>query len=235
MGNILKALKELYVAVDGSDPGKISGVKSAVNAIAEQLGGDGDAKLLSEAIKDLTAVMPDPKAETMLAGIIDRSITEVSNSEVTSIGSYAFSGCTSLASADFPEATSIGSAAFSGCTALETITVPKVTSVDPGNYGSLSGAFAGCTSLVSADFPEITSISKNMFYACTSLETLILRKNEVATLDSGALAGTKIDSRTGYIYVPDDLVDSYKSAQNWSTYAAQIKGLSELPTNTETV
>jgi hypothetical protein len=31
------------------------------------------------------------------------------------------------------------------------------------------------------------------------------------------------------IYVPDALVNSYKSASNWSTYADRIKGLSELP------
>ena len=34
---------------------------------------------------------------------------------------------------------------------------------------------------------------------------------------------------TGYIYVQDNLVEQYKSATNWSTYADQIKPLSELP------
>ena len=33
----------------------------------------------------------------------------------------------------------------------------------------------------------------------------------------------------GYIYVPDALVNSYKSASNWSNFASQIKGLSEYP------
>lgn len=33
----------------------------------------------------------------------------------------------------------------------------------------------------------------------------------------------------GYIYVPDSLVNSYKAASNWGTYASQIKGLSEYP------
>ena len=31
-----------------------------------------------------------------------------------------------------------------------------------------------------------------------------------------------------YFYVPDNLVDSYKAATNWSTYAAQIRPISEL-------
>lgn len=33
--------------------------------------------------------------------------------------------------------------------------------------------------------------------------------------------------KDGYIYVPDALVDSYKAATNWSTYASQIRPLSE--------
>ncbi len=33
----------------------------------------------------------------------------------------------------------------------------------------------------------------------------------------------------GYIYVPDELVDAYKTATNWSVFANAIKGLSELP------
>ena len=31
------------------------------------------------------------------------------------------------------------------------------------------------------------------------------------------------------IYVPDALVNDYKAATNWSTYADRIKGISELP------
>lgn len=38
---------------------------------------------------------------------------------------------------------------------------------------------------------------------------------------------TLIASGTGFIYVPDALVESYKTATNWSTYADQILPLSE--------
>ena len=41
-------------------------------------------------------------------------------------------------------------------------------------------------------------------------------------INSGAIA-----NGTGYIYVPDNLVEDYKVAANWSTYASQIKPLSE--------
>ena len=63
---------------------------------------------------------------------------------VTSIGSYAFSGCSGLTSVTIPEGvTSIGGAAFDGCSGLTSITIPSsVTSIG-------SGAFSGCRGLTS--------------------------------------------------------------------------------------
>jgi hypothetical protein len=40
---------------------------------------------------------------------------------------------------------------------------------------------------------------------------------------------TKIANGEGYIYVPASMVDSYKSASNWSTYAAQIRAIEDYP------
>ena len=140
-----------------------------------------------------------------------------------SIGTYAFYGCSSLTSADFPVATSIDSYAFQSCSALTTVSLPAVTSI--GN-----SVFQYCSALTSADFPVVTSIGSYAFRYCSALTSLTLSKNQVATLGStSALQSTPIASGTGYIYVPDDLVDQYKAATNWATYANRILPISQKP------
>ena len=90
-------------------------------------------------------------------------------------------------------------------------------------------AVSSCTALHTAEFDILTKMVGVSFNGCTALEKLILRSSTMCSLaNASALARTKIESGTGYIYVPDNLVDSYKGATNWSTYANQIKGLSEL-------
>lgn len=100
----------------------------------------------------------------------------------------------------------------------------------------LSSAMRSNRAIKTIDLPStITQIMDWSMCTCPQLDTVICRATTVPTMSSttgvyGVLAGSKIAAGTGYIYVPDDAVDAYKAATNWSTYAAQIKGLSELPT-----
>jgi hypothetical protein len=81
-----------------------------------------------------------------------------------------------------------------------------------------------------ADLGLVTNLP-SWSLASTALETVILRKTDkICTLQvTNALSGTPIEKGTGYVYVPRDLVDAYKSASNWSTYANQIRAIEDYP------
>ena len=121
-------------------------------------------------------------------------------------------------------ATSIGSLAFYHQTALTTVTTSATTI--GGN------AFEGCTALTTVDLTSTSpvAIGWNAFKDCAALESLIIRSSTVSNLSStGALYSSKIQRGLGGIYVPDDLVSSYKSATNWSAFADSIYPISEYP------
>ncbi len=102
---------------------------------------------------------------------------------VTSIGSSAFDGCSSLASITIPEGvTSIGDYAFYGCSSLATITIPQsVTSI--GYY-----AFEHCSSLASVSIGNgVTSIGVEAFYNCSSLASVSIG-NGVTSIGDYAFA-----------------------------------------------
>lgn len=149
-----------------------------------------------------------PSFETELAeqkaitnSIIDRTITgHYENNEISSVGNYAFAQCKKIESINFPNAIVI--------------------------YGY---AFDNCQNLKIAELPMVNEIQHPSFRNCAQLEKFILRGDSVASLsNTNVFLYSGIANGTGYIYVPDELVDSYKAATNWSAYANQIKPLSEL-------
>jgi hypothetical protein len=166
---------------------------------------------------------------------------------ITAIGSTAFIACTKLELNELPTGISkIESSTFSGCSNLALTSLPEsVTSIDGNafqNCGGLltmklpslvtnlqGGLFYGCTNLTEVTC-NATNINNQVFQQCSSLSKFVLPNiTKVSVLqNTNAFASTPIASGTGYIYVPDDLVSSFQTASNWSTYASQIKGVSEL-------
>lgn len=173
---------------------------------------------------------------------IDGSVTEIT-SNAEQIGFYALAWREKLVSINFPECKSIGQNGVTYCPVLKTANFPKLTYLNVSGLRQChslvsvnmpllaqmeSHAFYDCYELPKLDFPKITYISYQTFQNCRKLTALILRAESVVTLVStNSFTSTPIASGTGYIYVPRSLVDSYKSATNWSTYANQFRALED--------
>ena len=116
--------------------------------------------------------------------------------------------------------TSIGNYAFYNCYSLTNITIPSgVTSIE-------NNAFSNCRSLTSITIPNsVTSIGSYAFAYCYSLKKVLIEGDTVKTL-SNSNAFTGVLNSTLF-FVKDELVESYKDATNWATYADQIMPMSE--------
>ena len=163
------------------------------------------------------------KGDSNMDGILTRRATTIRNDRITYLGMEVFRNYDSLAIADFPNVTSTGVNVFYACYALHTVNLPSLISIS-------TNMFAYSSLLKRLDFPSVESISGGAFSGCARLVTLILRKADaVCTLANvNAFTNTPIAKGTGLIYVPDNLVEQYKAATNWATYANQIKPISEL-------
>lgn len=77
---------------------------------------------------------------------------------VTSIGQYAFMGCTSLKEISMPDNITLNSYAFAFCTSLKSISLPLIVE------GTTVSILMGCTKLNDVEFhPSQAFIPKNMF------------------------------------------------------------------------
>ena len=173
------------------------------------------------------------------------SLTTLNFPAVTYIGYYAFYGCKKLTTADFPLISRINESTFRKCSSLTTLNFPAVTHIDGSAFSDCSSlttlnfpavtyidrsAFSNCSSLTTANFPAVTNIDNAAFWKCSSLTALILRSETMAVLKyTNVFNDTPIYSGTGYIYVPAALIDSYKTATNWTQYANQFRAIEDYP------
>lgn len=151
----------------------------------------------------------------------NQTIKTVNLPYATSVGNYAFYNCLSLTQVSLHMCSRISNYAFRYCRTLSQVSLPVCSYIG-------SNAFQNCSSLSQVNLPMCTYIGKNTFSSCNSLSIITIGYSSVCSLTaSNAFYGTKITSSIGSIYVPTSLVDSYKSATNWSYFSTQIFPISE--------
>ncbi len=166
----------------------------------------------------------------------DRFVNQVILQNVTQIGENAFYNCKALKTILADKLYNAGRAAFNG-SGLTQVIFPKLETIR-------AQAFAWCASLVKVKCDKATMILDDAFNGCANLETVdILGGSSISSFSRNPLAyfknlvmrdTSKVTATgslswmpsTASIYVPDDLVEQYKTATNWSTKASQIKPLS---------
>ena len=134
---------------------------------------------------------------------------------LTSIGSYAFNGCSSLTSVEIPAGvTSIGYYTFSDCSSLTSVKIPDgVTSIG-------GSAFFDCSSLTSVKIPDgVTSIGDSVFYGCSSLTSV---KIPAGVTSIGGYAFSGCSSLTS-VEIPDGVTSIGNSAFSGCSSLTSVK------------
>lgn len=103
--------------------------------------------------------------------------------------------------------------------ALDSVTFPQgLTTIGQQSLRNL-------TNVTKLDFPDsLTNLGNMAIYYSAKVSIIIFRSINPPTLGSNAIVGNATNLK---IYVPDESVDTYKGATNWSTLASKIHPLSE--------
>lgn len=129
----------------------------------------------------------------------------------------------------FQNVTSVGVRAFQGAT-ISKIKLPSVeTMAASSNY---DGIFSFCPNLVLVDLGEnCSSIGNESLGRGVGTSgkniTLICRASIPPTLGGSIISTSLVKATIGEIYVPDESVEAYKTATNWSAFADIILPLSQ--------
>lgn len=175
------------------------------------------------------------------------ALTEISLPNVVRIYAGALQGCNSLKIVHCPnlqyiEDQNSGRGAFKESRVLTSVNLEKVIKIG-------KEAFNGCWEIKSVVLPEIEIINNMAFESCSITKAYIgekctvmeqhcfyrmlnqLERVFIVTPITPPTAGADMFDYTAdrrlKIYVPDDSVDAYKTATNWTKWADNIKPLSE--------
>lgn len=113
--------------------------------------------------------------------VVEGSYAAIFDSEISTIGEYAFLYCNNLASIAIPVGvTTIGQCAFMGCTNLVSVSIPSsVTTIE-------EAAFGECSSLATITIPNsVTYMGRSVFGRCVVLDSVTIG-NGVTSIEESA-------------------------------------------------
>lgn len=133
--------------------------------------------------------------QATIDGLVEHSLTELKEDGIGIVESYACYKNTGLQSVELPGVSQIKANAFDACSNLEVVKL--------GGEGSSNSL----------------SIAASVFNACSKLKHLVIDRPAMATLAAtSALTGTLIEKGEGAVYVPENLVPTYKANSVWKNY-----------------
>lgn len=86
--------------------------------------------------------------------------------------------------------------------------------------------FYNCIGLQDVELQSLGTASSQIFYGCSSMQSLTIYADTPPAINSITFQGMASGC---FIYVPDNSVNAYKTAQYWDARASYIKGISEKP------
>ena len=174
-----------------------------------------------------------------------RKLQEVYLPNVTSIGPSAFNDCEMLSKINIQNVETLGYSALNGCYRITELYLPKAITIYRGACSGISqlkkvtlgnvetidrNAFDGNINCEEIDISlneNVDGIGVYAFYRNNKLSKLTIRGTALIPLDSSnAFAGSVIANGTGKIYVDPSMVETYKTATNWSAFANVIEAIS---------
>ena len=193
----------------------------------------GAAKVQAVLEGSLPGVYENDKLTQLRMGAFAQcgNLTAVRLPNCTRLGmSRQFYECQNITEIHLPQLREIEDATycFYGVSKLKRICLPELTTITTG----FSGTFWGCEMVERIEFPKLsgTTIQTFAFRNCRRLHTLVLGGATLNPLENtNAFNGAGTTSAVGLrIFVPDNLVQAYKTAGGWSSFANKIKPISEL-------
>lgn len=150
-------------------------------------------------------------------------LSKINIQNVETLDDSALASCRGITELYLPKAITIGRSACNSMTALKKVTLGNVKTI--GMYAFQSNDY--CEEIDISLNKNVDGIDANAFCGNLRLSKLTIRGTALIPLkNSNALDDTPIANGGGKIYVDPSMVETYKTATNWSEYANVIEAIS---------